>query len=130
MPAAVPAPALRILHRWDDRRARAYATGSVAALRRLYLPGSAAGRGDVRLLREYVARGYRVQGMRMQVLAVEVVSHRPGRWRLGLTDRLERAVAVGRAGRTVLPRDQASTRVLVLVRGPDARWRVGSVTPR
>ncbi len=128
-PAGVvgPPPGLQVLHRWDARRSRAYAAGSVAGLRALYVPGSAAGRADVRLLRAYAARGYRVRGLRMQVLAVTVLSRRPGRWRLRVTDRLARAVAVRDGARTVLPRDQASTRVVALVRGTDGRWRVAAV---
>jgi hypothetical protein len=124
---APAARALTVLHRWDARRARAYRTGSVTLLRDLYVARCGAARADVRLLRTFAARGYRVRGLRMQVLTVRVLAHRPGGWRLRVTDRLERAVASGHGTRTVLPRDQASTRVLVLVRGGDGRWRVASV---
>jgi hypothetical protein len=124
-----PAPApLRLLHAWDARRGRAYATGSVSMLRRLYLPRCAAARADVRMLRAYAGRGYRVRGLRMQVLRVEVLAHAPGRWRLRVTDRVARAVAVGHGSRVLLPRDRASTRVVDLVRAA-GRWRVASVRP-
>ncbi len=126
--AAQPA-AVRVLHRWDRRRARAYAAGSPAALRALYVPGSGAGRTDVRLLRRYLARGYRVEGMRMQLLDFRVLSHAPGRWRLVVTDRLARAAAVRGSTRLALPRDRASTRVVGLVRGDDGVWRVAAVSP-
>jgi hypothetical protein len=120
--------ALLVLHAWDRRRARAYAAGSPPALRALYLPGSGAGRADVRLLRDYAARGYRVEGMRMQVLAFRVLAHTTGRWRVLVTDRLARAVAVRSGTRLLLPRDRASTRVVTLVRGDDGRWRVSAVS--
>jgi hypothetical protein len=124
--AAGELPAVTVLRRWDKKRARAYADGSVDALRELYRPGSDAGRDDVRLLRDYRDRGYRVVGMRMQLLAVDVLEHRAGLWRLRVTDRLVDAVAVGHEQRIRLPHDQASTRVLTLVRYR-GQWRVGAV---
>jgi hypothetical protein len=123
-PAEEPA-AVRVLHHWDLRRSRAYARGSVPALRDLYV--DRAGVADVRLLRAYAARGFRVTGMRMQLLAVAVLAQAPRRWRLRVTDRLDGAVAVAAGRRTVLPCDRASTRVVQLVRGADGRWRVASV---
>lgn len=131
---ARPAPtlressALRVLHSWDHRRAAAYAVGSTAALRDLYVPGSGAGVADLRMLRSYRARAIRVTGMRMQVLALAVLESRPGRRRVRVTDRLVGAVAVRGHRRLRLPRDQASARVVTLVRGADRRWRVTSVT--
>ncbi len=122
--------ALRVLHAWDARRADAWAAGSPARLRALYVPGSAAGEADVRLLRDYLARGLRVTGMRTQVLALRVLDGRPDRWRVEVSDRLAGAVVVGAGRRTTLPRDSASTRVVTLVRGPGHRWRVAAVTAR
>ena len=126
--AARPAarPAVEVLRGWDEARAAAYAAGSVQALRELY--AGAAGTSDVRLLRSYLRRGYRVEGMRMQLLAVEVLAHDPGSWRLRVTDRLAGAVAVGHSERRALPRDRASTRIVRLVRAGSGRWRVVSVS--
>ena len=117
---------VRLLRSWDLRRARAYAEGDAAALRRLYVPGSRAGAGDVRLLRSYRRRGLHVTGMRMQLFAVQVVAHTAGRWRVRVTDRLAGAVAVGHGQRIRLPRDQASSHVVTLVRRAGT-WQVGSV---
>lgn len=111
-----------VLHAWDRARAAAYADGSVAALRKLY--AGRAGAGDVRLLRSYLRRGYRIEGLRMQLLAVEVLAHEPARWRLRVTDRLAAGVAVGYGERVALPRDRASTRTVVLRRDRDGGWRV------
>lgn len=124
------AAALRVLHAWDARRADAWAAGSPARLRALYLSGSAAGEADVRLLRGYRSRGLRVTGMRTQVLALHVLEERPHRWRVRVSDRLAGAAVVGAGRRTLLPRDAASTRVVTLVRAPGARWRVAAVTAR
>ena len=126
-PAAVDEPALRVLHAWDAQRATAYARGTPERLRNLYVDGSAAGAADVRLLRAYRARGLRVTGMRTQVLAADVLARRSDLLRIRVTDRLDRAVALGGGGRVALPRDAASTRVLTLMRGGDGRWRVSSV---
>lgn len=129
-PAVPVAPATSrasaVLHRWDRARAAAFAAGDVAALRRLYVPGSAAGRRDVRTLRGYLARGLRVEGIRMQLLAVQVLQERRGWLRLRVTDRLTGAVAVGPQGRVRLPSDTASTRVVDLVRR--GGWRVAAVS--
>ncbi len=119
-----------VLHRWDRARARAYATGDVAALSRLYAPASAAGTADVRVLEGYLRRGLRVEGMRMQLLAVEELDRDGRRLVLRVTDRLaDGAAAVGEATTVRLPSDTASTRVVELVRA-GGRWRVASVSDR
>jgi hypothetical protein len=131
VPAPGPGPqaaALRVLHGWDAERADAWARGSLQRLAALYLPGSGAGRADVRLLGRYRARGYVVAGMRTQVLALDVLEHRPGRWTVRVTDRLAAAVAIREgAAPQVLPRDRSSRRVVTLLSAGDGRWRVGSV---
>lgn len=129
--AATPAelPASRVLREWDQARADAFASGDVDALRDLYLARSAAGTSDVRLLRAYLRRGLRVEGMRMQLLAVDVLHEAPDRLRVRVTDRLVGAVAVGNGRRTALPGDAASQRVVELRRNPAGRWRVAWVRP-
>jgi hypothetical protein len=127
-PTYINAPGVDVLHRWDRRRARAYAAGDDRALVALYVPGSTAGERDARVMGEYRRRGFRVVGMRMQILAVRVLAHRPGRWRLRVTDRVHEAFAVRDGIRLALPRDQASTRDITLVRAGHGRWRVAAVT--
>jgi hypothetical protein len=121
------ADALQVLHAWDRHRAAAYAAGSGQELQRLYTVGSAAGAADLRLLSGYRSRGWRVTGMRTQLLAVTVTRRRAGLWALRVTDRLERAVAVRDGRRVPLPRDAASTRLLTMTRAGDGRWRVVAV---
>jgi hypothetical protein len=125
----VDVPAAERLRDWDAQRAAAYAAGSMRMLRDLYVPGSRAGRADVRLLRAWTARGLRPEGLRTQVLGLQVVSQHPDRLVLRVTDRLAAGEAVGRAGRTPLPRDRADTRLLTLDRGSDGAWRMGEVRP-
>jgi hypothetical protein len=121
--------AVDVLHDWDRARARAYASRDLGALRALYVAGSSAGTADVAILRSYLRRGLRVEGMRMQLIGLEVLRPGPGRLRLRVTDRLHGAVAVDASGtRVPLPRDQASTRIITLRRVADS-WRVAAVAP-
>ena len=67
----------------------------------------------------------------MQVLALEVLRAGPAVLRLRVTDRLVGAVAVrdavqGAGERMTLPRDEATSRLVVL-RRLDGRWRVAAV---
>jgi hypothetical protein len=119
------AGALATLADWDRRRAAAYADADPGALRRLYSAGSGAVRADLSILRGYLDRGLRVEGLRMQVLDLRVLTARPNRMRLAVTDRVARAVAVaaGSGARWPLPRDRATARVLTLVRA-GGEWRV------
>lgn len=129
-PVAVPvadrvAP-LAVLREWDRDRAEAWQRGDAAALRRLYVSGSDAGRADLALLSAYAGRGLRVTGLRMQRGAVEVVSAQERRLVLVVTDRLARASIVGPGGRVSMPRDRWSRRRVVLIR-IWGTWRAAEV---
>ncbi len=119
----VESEAVTLLRDWDGRRARAYARGDAAALRRLYVAGSRTGRADVRVLRGYISRDLTVTGMRTQVLGVDVVRRTSHRLIVEVTDVLAGAVASTGTRGWALPRDRPSTRrvELVLVAG---EWRV------
>ena len=118
---------LAVLRDWDRARARAWARGDVGALRALYVRGSAVGSQDVAMLRAWLRRGLRVEGMAMQVLAVELRRRTDRRIVLVVTDRLVGAVGVRPSSgeRLALPRDGPSTRRLVFVR-PDETWLLAS----
>jgi len=118
--------AVLVLRSWDEQRAAAYASGSVRALRSLYVAGSPAGAADVQLLRGYLNRGLVVGGMRMQVLALDVLRATGSTLRVRVTDRLVGAEARGATGVLPLPRDSPSTRVVTL-RAVEGRWLVDSV---
>jgi hypothetical protein len=115
-----------VLGAWDERRSVAWAEGDAGALERLYADGSGAGAADVRLLRDYVRRGLRVEGMTTQVLGLRVAARSPGRLELVVTDRVVGAEAVGRGAPVSLPVDRPSTRRVALVR-TGAGWVVAEV---
>ncbi|MFL6158166.1 MAG: hypothetical protein ACJ72D_18900 [Marmoricola sp.] len=126
-PVAASSP-LEVLHAWDRARAAAWGAGDLAALRRLYRPGSQAGARDVALLTAYVDRGLAVHGMRMQVLTAHVLVDRPDLLRIEVTDRLAPTTVTDGSRVRRLPVDQPSSRVVDLVRD-DARWVVVAVRP-
>lgn len=115
-----------VLHGWDEQRADAWAAADVPALRALYAPGSVAGRRDVAMLRSWSARGLRVDGLRTQLLDVDVRRRTPDRLVLAVTDRL--ASGVAEPAGLALPRDRPSRHVVVL-RVVEGEWRVSAVRP-
>lgn len=117
-----------VLAAWDRERARAWAAGDVAALRALYVDGSRAGAADVRMLRAWLARGLRVEGLTTQVLALDVVDRGPHRLVLRVTDRVVGARAVGTGtGTRPLPVARPAERQVVL-RRVAGEWRVVEAT--
>jgi hypothetical protein len=126
VPARPAARALGVLRAWDRRRATAWAADDSSALRRLYLPGSSAGRRDVAMLAAYHRRGLQVTTMRRQVLAVQVRDSTPRTLSLVVTDRLVEARVTGGGARAVLPRSRPATRRIVL-RHARAGWRIDEV---
>lgn len=125
-PAADRTAALTVLRAWDDARTDAWQRGRPRALRALYVAGSESGRADAALLTAYAERGLRVDGLTVQRADVRVASRSDDRLVLVVTDRVVGGTAVGENGRVVLPRDDWSTRTVVLVRVV-GRWRVAEV---
>jgi len=117
---------LDVLRAWDAARAAAWELDEPAALRRLYVEGSASGRADRALLAAYRSRGLQVVDVSMQRAHVRVLAQSDGRLVLRVTDRLVGATVLGPSGRVSLPRDAWSTRVVVLRRVGEP-WRVAEV---
>ena len=129
-PGRTEASAAAILREWDHRRAEAWATGSVADLGALYVPGSTTGAADVRMLRAWRARGMVVEDLTTQLLRVKVLARSAHRLRMSVTDRVVWAAAAGTRGATLriaLPRDQPSTYVIDLA-SYDGVWLVRETT--
>ena len=142
-PSAVPLPraasvtetdavaSLTVLREWDRARSAAWARGDVAALRRIYLPGSRVGAKDVAMLSRWVDRSLRVRRMTMQVHSVHLRVQTERRIVLDVTDRLAEAVAVPAGGGRprALPRDEVTTRRLVFGSTRDG-WVLAAVYER
>ena len=122
-PVASRVDAIAVLRAWDQRRAAAWASGDPQAVSALYAAGSVAGRADRTFLAAYAARGLHVDGLAMQVLAVDVVTATTDQLVLRVTDRVATGVAVGRGSRIPLPRDEPSTWRVVMIRDR-ATWLV------
>lgn len=120
------ARAVGVLAGWDRRRAAAWAAGDAQALRRLYVPGSRAGRHDLALLRRYAGRGLRVRGLTTQLVEVRVRHSSAAGLTLAVTDRVADAVVVHDGRRLRLPAGGLATRV-VRLRSVGGAWLVASV---
>lgn len=123
--------AMRVLAAWDRERAAAWAAGDAAALARLYLPTSSAGRRDARQLRAWTRHGWVVRGVTRQVQQVTVRQLEADMVRLEVVDRLVGAVAHRRdadpatPGRP-LPQGQLHHRELEFQQGEHG-WRIAGV---
>jgi hypothetical protein len=125
---ATTSVAREVLRDWDRRRETAWVAADPRALATLYLADSVAGTRDVRSLRRWSDRGARVTLLQPQVLSLEVVRDVGRTLVVRVTDRLR--VEATLDGRPVaLPQDEASTRRIVLRRGPSvtSSWRVAAV---
>ncbi len=120
------ARALAVLHRWDRRRALAWAAADPSALGRLYVPGSVTGARDVGDLRRWIRRGVRVVGLEQQVAAFRVTDRDRHRLVVTVTDRTVDGVAVRPRRRVAIPASGWTTHRIRMLRG-HARWRVAEV---
>ena len=130
-PTTTPKPdlvaGLAVLRAWDARRARAWSRSDEDGLRALYVPGSAARRADVRLLRDYRDRGLVVRRLVTQVFAVAVRHRGPEVLRLRVFDRVAGGEVVRRGRTEPLGSTRPVTREVVF-RRVDATWRVAEVS--
>lgn len=137
VPAAVEAPpegaradlvaSLAVLHRWDSRRAQAWAAADVPGLRALYTGGSAAGQADVRLMRAYLGRGVVVRLLVTQVYAVKVLDRDATTVRLRVFDRVAGGEVV-RDGQVEQLGSSPPARRNIELRRQRGSWRVLSVS--
>jgi hypothetical protein len=118
--------ALGVLHDWDTRRARAWANSDEKGLRSLYLPGSAAARADVRLLRSYTARGLVVRRLVTQVFGVRVLRRERGRVVIRVLDRFAGGQVTDGDRTRALPSSRPVLRRIELRRAA-GHWKVASV---
>ena len=110
----------------DVTRAEALADGNLTDLRSVYAR-SAASEPDIRLLKRYAARGFRVVGAGMIRAECRVVARTPSSVELDVTERLAPAWVIGPGDGSIrLPRDETSRHRIVMT-GGTGRWRIASV---
>jgi hypothetical protein len=119
--------ALGVLHRWDGRREAAWSRGDPAALARLYLPSSRAGRRDVAALARWRRRGLRVTGLGQQVTSLRLVRGVDARLDVVVVDRTVGGVAIGRGVRAAVP-PSPWRRHRISLRRVAGVWQVAEVT--
>lgn len=110
------------LGRLDAERARAFAAADPAALEAVYAD-DALRRRDQRVLRDYAARGLRLEGMAQLRSSCRLVDGDGRRLELEVVDRLGPTRVTGSDGSRWLPRDRPTRRSVTLVRSDDG-WRV------
>jgi hypothetical protein len=121
---------LRELERLDRLRAKAWTTGTPRGLRRVYAPDSAVLRADRRMLRTYISRGLRTDGVRLEFAMVRVVDRRPREVELAVVDRLGPVrVHTDIGGAASLPADQPTAHTIVL-RRVGGQWLIAAVRAR
>ena len=127
MRARTPGPDWRaVLDRLDRRRELAYASEDPTLLRAIYVSGSPVLRHDLAMLRAYAERGVRLTGVRLRTLDARLLGRFGQYVRLRVVDRLDRPTAHGADGAVRLPRDRATSRVIVLRDVADG-WRIAAV---
>ena len=119
--------ALEVLHDWDAQRERAWAQADPRALRRLYVPGSAAGRADIRLLRAYRSHGLVVQRLVTQVFAVRVLRDDASSLRLRVFDRVAGGEVLEHGEVVPLRSSRPVTRTITFSRDAGT-WRVSGIS--
>ena len=137
--AAAWAKTLRAL---DSQRAQAFWALDLAALDRIYIPGSPPWHADRALLSSYRTQQIRVRGLRIQIDSTTVTHRTPTTVTLKTTDHLTAGQAVDHAGTTTpLPPGVPTTRLITLTTGPTtpttssttapvaSTWRISTITP-
>lgn len=133
--AASPAGGAEVVGRWaavldrlDASRAAAFAAGSPSALEEVYVPGSPANRRDESALRRLARSGLRVDGLRLDTVALRVLRESATTVRLQVTDVLAAHRLVDRDGAVVQERaGRGEATWTVTLSRVDGRWRVYDV---
>jgi len=112
-----------VLREWDRRRAAAWGSGDLGALRSLYVPRSTAGERDAARLSQWLDQRLRVRRLETQVLRVRVLEERRDTVSMSVTDRIARAVTTSGWR---LPEDAPST-WRITMRQFHGEWLVASV---
>ncbi len=133
---------IETLQALDAQRAQAFWTLDLAALDRIYVPGSAPWRADRALLSAYRNQNVRVQGLRITIESTAITRRTATTVTLKTTDHLTAGQAVDHTGaKTPLPPGPPATRLITLTttprtaapsrsaaRQPTHTWRITTIT--
>lgn len=120
---------VRVLRHWDQQREQALLAADERRLRGLYVSGAPAGDADVRMLRSYSERGWRLSAIDTQVFSVAALERSPDRLVLQVVDRFAGGSVIGHRRCRALPHGRPVARVVELRRTPSG-WLVSRVTVR
>lgn len=117
-----------VLARLDRQRAAAWRAGDPERLAQVFAPGTPVLQRDRARLAEYVARGFRVVGVRTSYTTCRVVARTSTKVTLDVVDQLTPALVVG-AGQTRrwLPFDQPSSHRITLESARPGGWRISAI---
>jgi hypothetical protein len=114
----------------EAARARAFVTGSVAALDAVYAARSAALAADTALLRSLAHRGLHTSGFWITTIAVHPVVVTPETATVRVTDAMPAYALVDASGRTVQTMATRSSRTFTMrVVRPGDGWRIAAIRP-
>ena len=121
---------MRTLQALDAQRAHAFWTLDLAALDRIYVPGSSPWRSDHALLSSYREQQIRVEGLRVQIDSSTIARRTPTTVTLKTTDHLAAGQAVDQTGaKTPLPPGTPTTKLITLTTNPTTKaWRITAIT--
>lgn len=136
-PGPVDAPAgmapaearwFEVLTTLDQRRARAFATPDPDRLNAVYVAGSDLLAKDRAEIEKCVRAACRIDGLRLEITELHVVSAGRSWVDLEVVDQLQAYTVVEESGeRTSQPAGEVKTRRITLVRGPAADWRIARI---
>ncbi|NIK60685.1 hypothetical protein [Kribbella shirazensis] len=126
----------RTLRALDAQRAHAFWTLDLAALDKVYVPGSSPWVADRALLSDYRRRNVRVRGLRITIESTTIMRRTPTTVILRTTDHLTAGQAVDHTGTvTTLPSGRPTTKLITLTATPPSpdrthprAWRISTIT--
>lgn len=119
-----------VLDGFDLIRSRAFEEGRADDLELVYPRGSLLLERDKALLASYVIRGVDIERMRMRLIDARVLSVKPRRVTMRVTDQLIQAwIRLSDGTVRDLPRDQPTRRTIELTLTPQG-WRISAVSLR
>lgn len=134
--ASTDAAWAQTLQSLDAQRAQAFWTLDLAALDKIYIPGTTPWHADRALLSTYRRQQVRVKGLYIKIESTTVTHRTPTTVTLKTTDHLTAGQAVDHVGTTTpLPPGVPATRLITLTTTATTRtattptWRISTITP-